>query len=265
MLRIDNYLRASSLAEAYDTLTSVPGSVVLGGCGYLRLGRRRIRTAIDLSQLPLEGIAESAGTVEIGAMTTLRTIETHPLTGSLWGGVLPRALRAIVGVQLRGCVTIGGTVAGRYPFSDPLTALVALDATVQLHHQGPVALAEYLAARGAPDIVEKIMLPRDGRLAAFASVRRSATDFAVLNVAVARCADGFRLVVGSRPGRAMRAVLAEASLNQHGLDRRTAIEAGRLVAEELAFGDNARASGAYRRAICPVLVERALTEVLHAA
>ena len=37
--------------------------------------------------------------------------------------VLPRALESIVGVQLRDCVTIGGTVAGRFPFSDPLTAL----------------------------------------------------------------------------------------------------------------------------------------------
>jgi CO/xanthine dehydrogenase FAD-binding subunit len=265
MLHIDNYLHASSLADAYDILTSVPGSVVLGGCGYLRLGRRRIGTAIDLSQLPLDGIAETDSTVEIGAMTTLRTIETHPLTGSLWGGVLPSALESIVGVQLRGCVTLGGTVAGRYPFSDPITALVALDGTVQLYHQGPAALTEYLAAKPEPDIVEKILLPRDGRLAAFASVRRSATDFAVLNVAVARCADGFRLVVGSRPGRAMRAVLAEAYLNQHGLDGRTATEAGRMVAEELAFGDNSRASGAYRRAVCPVLIERALEEVLHAA
>lgn len=265
MLHIDNYFSVSNLNEAYETLVSVPDSVVLGGCGYLRLGRRRIGTAIDLSRLGLDCIAEAGDTVEIGAMTTLRAIETHPLTGSLWGGVLPRALKSIVGVQLRDCVTIGGTVAGRYPFSDPLTALVALDATVQLYHQGPVALAEYLAARGTLDIVEKIILHRNVRLASFASIRRSATDFALLNAAVARCADGFRLVVGSRPGRAIRAVMAEAYLNHNGLDSRTATAAGRLVAEELAFGDNSRASGVYRQAVCPVLIERILGEVLHAA
>lgn len=264
MLSIDHYVQVTSLAEAYDTLVSVPGSVVLGGCGFLRLGARRIGTAIDLSRLGLDCIAEVGSTVEMGAMTSLRMIETHPLTAGLGNGVLPRALAHIVGVQFRHCATLGGTVAGRYPFSDPLTVLVALDATVQLYRQGQVVLAEYLTAKADPDIVEKIILPRDGRLAAFTSLRRSATDFAVLNVAVARCADGFRLVVGSRPGRARRAATAESYLDQLGLDSTTATRAGRIASEELAFSDNPRGSGAYRRAICPVLVERALMEVLHA-
>jgi len=101
MLQIENFLYASDLAEAYDTLQTVPGSVILGGCGYLRLGARKIGTAIDLSRLGLGYVAEVDNTVEIGAMTSLHTIETHPLTSSLWSGVLNSAVRNIVGVQLR--------------------------------------------------------------------------------------------------------------------------------------------------------------------
>jgi CO/xanthine dehydrogenase FAD-binding subunit len=265
MLQIENFLYASDLAEAYDTLQNVPGSVVLGGCGYLRLGARKIGTAIDLSRLDLDFVTEIDGAVEIGAMTSLRTMETHPLTTSLGNGVLNSAVRNIVGVQLRNCVTIGGTVASRYPFSDPITALLALDTKLQFHKHGRVSLAEYLEGTGFKDILQKIIIPNDGRLAAFASMRRSATDYAVLNVAVAKCADSFRIVVGSRPGRAMQAETAAAYLQHNGLDTTTAAEAGRLAAEELSFGDNPRGTAVYRKAICPVLIERALTEVMHAA
>ena len=265
MLHIENYLHPSTLAEACDILESEPASVVLGGCGYLRLGARKIGTAIDLSRLGLEYIQETGGTIEIGAMTTLGAIENHPLTANLSGGVLPAAVRNIVGVQLRNCVTIGGTVAGRYPFSDPLTALLALDASLQFVKSGRMPLVEYLHGKGGRDILEKIIIPDDGRLAAFTSVRKAATDYAVLNVAVAKGADSFRVVVGSRPGRAVFAESAAEYLAQHGLDSRTAEMAGAMAAKELQFGDNPRGSAEYRRAICPVLVRRALTEVMHAA
>ncbi len=265
MLQIDNYLYASDLAEAYDTLQSMPGSVVLGGCGYLRLGARNIGTAIDLSKLGLDYVKDTGDTVEIGAMTTLRTLETNPLTSSLWNGVLKRAVENIVGVQLRNGVTIGGTVSGRYPFSDPITALLTLDTQLQFFKNGQVSLEEYLAGKGYKDILEKIIIPQDGRAAAFTSIRKTRTDYAVLNIAVSRSAEAYRIVVGSRPGRAMNVIEAAEYLSENGLNEATAAEAGRIAAARLQFGDNPRGSAEYRKAICPVLIERALLEVIHAA
>ena len=264
MLQIDNYIAVTSLNEAYETLVTVPGSVILGGCGYLRLGSRKIATAIDLSGLGLDQITQVNDRVEIGAMATLRSIETHPISSSLGHGVLASALAHIVGVQFRNCVTMGGTVGGRYPFSDPLTALLALDTSVHLHHQGIMPLEDFLAAPGIRDVVVKLSIPADGRLAAFTCLRRSATDFSLLNVAVAQSDTDFRVVVGSRPGRAKRARNTESYLKENGLNPHTAHQAGSLATEELSFSDNARASGDYRRALCPVLLRRALTEVLHA-
>lgn len=265
MLQIENYRHVESLAEAYDILHSVAGSTVLGGCGYLRLGGRKIHTAIDLSRLGLDFIRETEDAIEIGAMTTLRTTETHPLTTAHFGGVLPESVEHIVGIQLRNCVTIGGTVAGRYPFSDPITALMALDARLELHHHGLISLADFLGAKPAKDILVKVIIPKDGRVAAFSSVRKSATDYAVLNAAAARRENEHRIVVGSRPGRAMYAAAAQQHLNDNGLSERTAAEAGKIAAKEIQFGDNPRGSGAYRKAICPVLVKRALMEVMNAA
>jgi probable selenate reductase FAD-binding subunit len=264
MLQIENHLYASDLDEAYDTLHSVSGSVVLGGCGYLKLGSRKITTAIDLSKLNLDYIQKSEDFIEIGAMTTLRSLETDTQVTSSWNNVLGCAVRDIVGVQLRNGVTIGGSVAGRYAFSDPLTALMALDAELVFFNRGQMSLESFLEQDKLKDILVKIILPADGRMAAFTSIRKSKTDYAVINCCVSKKDDSFRIVVGSRPGRAMRVREAERYLQQHGLDDLSAKQAGRIAAENLTFGNNQRGSSEYREAVCPVLVERALMEVNHA-
>lgn len=262
MLQIQNLLYAKDLEEAYQTLISENDSVVLGGCGYLRLGSRKINTAIDLTRLNLDFIQKREDTIEIGAMATLRALETHPLTRSLWGGMLADSVSHIVGVQLRNIVTTGGTIAGRYPFSDPITALLALNAKMELFNYGEIDLEEFLESKGLRDIVVKITIPDDGRTGAFRSIRKSKTDYAILNCATATTKNSCRIVVGSRPGKAQRVPEAEEYVQTNGLDNDTAREAGKIAADSLKFGDNPRGSGEYRKAICPVLVQRCLAEVM---
>lgn len=265
MLQIDRFVYASSLEDAYHILVSSPGSVILGGCGYLRLGDRSLATAIDLSKLSLDYITKTDAAIEVGAMTSFRSLETDRLTGSLWNGVVRTALENIVGVQFRATVTVGGTISGRYPFSDLITALMALDAELFFHKQGRVKLKDFLEAKSTKDILVKIILPNDQRLAAFSSIRKTKTDYAVLNCAVAEINDSYRIVVGSRPGRATRVPTAEQHLNKHGLNDKAIAEAGRLAAASLKFGNNPRGTSSYRQNVCPVLIRRALTEVMHAA
>ena len=265
MLEIENIIFPEDLDEALASVRDVKGSVVLGGCGYLRLGSRKIGTAIDLAGLGLDGIKETADAVEIGSMVSLRKLETDKTVASLAAGVLAKSVANIVGIQLRQCVTLGGSVAGRYPFSDPITALLALDAELVFHGHGRISLQKYLDGKARRDILVKIIIPKGEWLGAFTSVRKSATDYAVLNCAVAKCGEEYRVVVGSRPGRALRVATAEQFLTENELTIDTAAEAGRLVADNLQFGDNPRGSGEYRKKICPVLVRRALLEVLDAA
>lgn len=265
MLKIEKYLKATSLEEAYSALDEISGSTILGGCGYLRLGKRRIPMAIDLSGLGLDTVREREDVLEIGAMVTLRQVETDEQVRKLGNAVLQRSVENIVGVQLRNSVTLGGSVAGRYPFSDPITALLALDAELLWYKNGCVRLREYLEGKGVGDILTHIVLPRDNRRAAFLSVRRTATDYPVLNVAVAQCGQEYRVVVGARPCRARYAFEAQEFLQEQGLGHAAIKRAAQLAVEELSFGDNPRGSEEYRRAICPVLIERALREVSHAA
>jgi CO/xanthine dehydrogenase FAD-binding subunit len=265
MLEIENIVFPSTTAEALTLLQDNPGSVVFGGCGYLRLGSRKITTAIDLSKIGIDQIIETEDEIQIGAMVSLRDLETNPVTADFAGGVLARSVENIVGIQLRKCVTLGGSVAGRYPFSDPITALMALDTQLIFQDQGRLLLEDYLAGKGSRDILTSIIIPKKGIRAAFCSVRKSATDYAVLNCAVARHDQNYRVVVGSRPSRALRVESAENYLNANGLSPETAVQAGKLAAVSLQFGDNPRGSATYRQKICPILIQRALQEVLDAA
>ena len=77
MLSIDQYLRATSLEEAYEALQR-KNSAVLGGMLWLRLGNRRITTAIDLSALGLDRIEETEDYIRIGAYEHRRRAVPQP-------------------------------------------------------------------------------------------------------------------------------------------------------------------------------------------
>ena len=133
MLTIQNYVRAGSLEEAY-ALCQKKNNVVLGGMLWLKMQRNRVDTAIDLSGLGLDQIEETDSEYRLGAMVTLRQLELHPGLDRLTQGAMAESVRHIVGVQFRNLATVGGSVFGRFGFSDVLTLLLALEARVVLDH-----------------------------------------------------------------------------------------------------------------------------------
>ena len=192
-------------------------------------------------------------------MATYRMLETDPLTRAYADGVLARAVERIVGVQMRNIVTVGGTIYGRYAFSNLTTALLALGADVMLHRAGRVTLEDFFQRKPDPwDILASVVLPSAGGRAAWQELTRTCNDFAVLNVAAVRRDGELRIAVGARPGLAR--LCPEAAAAASGDD--APARAGEAAAAELDFGDDVRASADYRRALCRALVARAVGEVL---
>ena len=76
LLTIGEYSRPQSLDEAY-ALCQKKNNVVLGGMLWLKMQHRRVGTAIDLCDLGLDRIEETADAYRIGAMVPLRALETH--------------------------------------------------------------------------------------------------------------------------------------------------------------------------------------------
>ena len=262
MFTINQLVQPETIEEAAAILAANKSSMILGGCAFMRLGAQKIGTAIDLSKLGLDDIKELDDEIEIGAMATFRAVETDPVLNEYFNGVLPKAVSHIMGVQFRNIATVGATVFSKYGFSDLITPLLALDAEVELFNGGRMPLTEFLDKPPAKDILTRVMIKKNQRQAGYQNLRKSTTDYPVLNVAVANLQNQWRIVVGARPPRAKLAAQASAAMSKGNHSAENIEQAAQLAAEELSFGTNMRGTADYRRAMCRVLVKRAVTGVL---
>jgi CO/xanthine dehydrogenase FAD-binding subunit len=162
-------------------------------------------------------------------------------------------------------------VYSRFGFSDLIPALLSLNARVRLFRRGEMSLWDFMnAPLPAPlpavqkDILVEIILPKEGRKTKVQMMRNSYTDYSLFCLAVSRRANDWIIAAGVCPGRAVLAEGTMARLRDSGEAlpaNAPAMAAG--VAEELRFGDNGRASAAYRRELCVRFARRALEELGH--
>lgn len=252
MFKAKEYVKAHTLEEAWE-LNQKRGNLIVAGMMWLKLTRNKKLTAVDLSGLGLDQISETEDGFEIGCMCSLRQLETHQGLNQAFSGIFRECTRHIVGVQFRRGATIGGSVYGRYGFSDVLTALLALDTYVELHKGGLAPLEEYISMPYDRDIVVKVIIKKDGRKAAYASVRRSETDFPVLALCAGRDQKYWYLSVGARPARAD---LLKLSADME------AGQAAEYAAKHFSFGDNMRASSVYRRHLAGIYLHRLMKQLM---
>ena len=141
MLTIREIKKAATLEEAWQLNQKRPNRV-MGGMLWMRLSKGNVATMIDLSALGLDKIEEGETEFSIGAMVTLRQLELHAGLAAYTQGAMKEALRHIVGVQFRNLATVGGSVFGRFGFSDVLTIFMALDAKVEMFNSRYRKIAE---------------------------------------------------------------------------------------------------------------------------
>lgn len=259
MMTIKNYVRAQSIEEAY-TLNQKRSNRVIGGMLWLKMSNASINTAIDLSELGLDQIEETKDSFLIGAMVSLRQMELHEELNRYSCGAIRKAVQDIVGVQFRNMATVGGSIYGRFGFSDVLTVLQAMDCHVELYKGGIIPLEQYAKMKRDRDILIRIIIKKHAAFYAYTAMRASRTDFPVLSCA-ASCMEGScRLVFGARPGRAIilrdeRGAL-DNGINAHGIEHFL-----EYAVEKVPVSGNLRGSVEYRKHLVKVLAERALTEL----
>lgn len=263
MFTAKDYAMPQTLDEAYKVLTARNTNHIVAGCAWLRMGNKRINTAVDLSEVGLDFIRDNGETIEIGAMTSYRSVETSSILKDNFQGILSKAVAPIIGVQFRNNVTVGGSVYARFGFSDFLTPLLALDTKVKLYKQGIVSLEEFMEMPYKKDILEKIMIKKQAGKASYQMFRNAESDFPIVNLAVS-CSDGtFKVAVGARPQRAVLAPETAAFLSTADFTnpQETINRAQEILVSEITFGKNMRASAQYREKIAKVLLKRAIKEV----
>ncbi|MBB6217845.1 CO/xanthine dehydrogenase FAD-binding subunit [Anaerosolibacter carboniphilus] len=261
MFTIKELVQPKTIEEAYNTLISRRNNMVIGGSAFLRMGSKKIDTAVDLSNLELSYIKDQDDYIEIGAFTTFREVETSPILVNHFNGVISKAVKNIIGVQFRNIVTVGASVFSKYGFSDLITALLVLDTEIELYKAGRMTLDDFLKRPYEKDILTRVLIKKNQRLASYQDLRNSVSDYPILNVAVSRLDNQWTIAVGARPQKAVIAKKASEELSNH-LDAENLAHYANIAAEELTFGTNERGTAEYRQAMCKVLVKRAMMEVL---
>lgn len=257
MLTIKEYIKAASLEQAYE-LNQKRANRIIGGMLWMKMGKERIHTAIDLSGLGLDTIEETENEFVIGCMVTLRQLECHDGLAKWSGGFIRESVKDIVGVQFRNLATVGGSLFGRFGFSDVLTAFLALDTEVELYKRGRVPLEEFAGEKPDNDILVRVIVKKSRGRYIYLSHRNTKTDFPVLAIAVSSNKNGIRVVAGARPQRAMIVTTGRTCCQKGACRQEEAEKYAKELAAEIPVGSNMRASAEYRRHLARVLIRRGI-------
>ena len=256
MIKIKNYKKVENLEEAWE-LNQKRTNRIIGGMLWVKMSDANVQTAIDLSGLGLDQIEETEEEFRIGCMTTLRELECHERLNQWCEGAVKDAVSDIVGVQFRNLATIGGSIFGRYGFSDVLTCFLALDTEVELYKGGIISLEEFAKMERDNDILVRVIVKKTPGKGSYQSHRNTKTDFPVLAVAADRYGDELKVAVGARP---MKAVCIHVPAEQ--LDACTDLKKfAKELAAQVPMGSNMRGSAAYRTHLAEVLIRRALERI----
>lgn len=259
MLTIQKYIRAQSLEEAYQLNTKRSNRIV-GGMLWMKMSDGNVNTAIDLCDLGLDQIEETEEEFSIGAMVTLRELEKHVALNDYAKGAVADAVKDIIGVQFRNLATVGGSLWGRFGFSDVLTVFLAMDSYVELYKGGILPLKEFAAMDYDNDILVRLIIKKTPIDISYKTVRIQRTDFPVLTCAVSKIDGKYQTAIGARPGRA-RLVADENGILAEGITSESADAFANYAAENTETGSNVRGSAAYRTHLVKVLTKRNLLEM----
>lgn len=257
-MKAKSFVSVGSWQEAYKLLKASPKNKIIGGGLWLKKGNVEVDTLIDLSRLNLNKIEDKGKYIEVGSMVSQRELETSPLIRSLGNGVISYAVSEIMGVAFRNCATVGGSIYGKYGFSDLICALLGFDVELQFYPNAKMSLEEYLAMPGFFDgILTHIRIQKKECKAFFKKVKATALDYPILNVCVIK-GDKYKVVIGSRPLVATTLEKTAQYLNDGGTDFDKAAE---IAIEEVKLGDSMATKSEYRKQLAKVYVRRGLEEV----
>ena len=136
MFAFEKYQRAASVAEAVDMLARDPLSIVLAGgtdaLVRLREGHREYANVVDVNSIAeLREIADDGDAVRIGAGATFTSIIQSDIIAE-HVPALAEAAGWVAGPQIRNVGTVGGNICNGSVCADSVSALLVLDAHLDL-------------------------------------------------------------------------------------------------------------------------------------
>lgn len=269
-------VRPASVEEAVQRMVAAGGALrpIAGGTATSAFRSREVEGVLDLWSLPLRFVRRDGVGLHLGATATFGDLVRSDVVRGFAGGALAEAAGRAASTTLRNLITVGGNLAGLYPWSDLPPVLLVLGARAEIAGPaGPGLAVEELVEHhpskrlGHHSLLTGVVVPEPPATSAAAFLKQgeSAFDYGLVDVAAwvdldGRVCRGCRLAVGAVEPRCRRLPEVERLLAGQTLDGERAAAAGRLAAESVRPSADARASEGYRRHLVSVLVARALLE-----
>jgi len=279
------YYRPDRLEEALALLAALPAVRVLAGGTDLLLETDPVAAVVDITHLGLDGLRVQEDDLCLGATLRIETLLQAARARSWADGVLTGACLQFGTLQVRNMATVGGNIVHALPAADLVPALLVLDASLHLARAGTdgqilrrsLPLDGFATGPGRTqlqpgELVLEVRIPARTRTwrAQFRKIGRVLKDLSQVNGAVALDLDGTqvrqaRIAVGAVHPTVCRVPEAEEILRGADTSQPSwpdhvlqAVESVRRCIHPIT---DIRASAAWRRHVCGVLVARCLHHV----
>ena len=224
----------------------------------------------------LDSVTTDNGTLEIGAMTTYRSLSRSE-TVRRHAPMLARAASAVGSEHIRNLGTIGGSVCHADPSGDVPVALLALGASIVATsasgpRETPISTwfkGLFEVALQPNELATAISLPKQGKDTSFGYSRFSYREGEYPMVVVAavlewndtRCASA-RIAIGGAASRPLRVAEVEVALRDTEVGPSDVAAAASALRAAIDPPDDVRGSGAWRRGVAVEYLGRALASAV---
>ena len=278
-MTVSSYFQPASVPEALALLAEHGPEllVIAGGTVAMPLineGLSLPAKVLGLRRVGIDRVELSGDRLLVGATATLTALTAQPHVP-----LLAEAARHTASWSVRNMGTVGGNLFTPPPGGDVATALLALDAQVEVVRPGGRRVLPldafwtgFMTTALAPDeLVVRIVVPVAATRHAFLKFgRKAANTPAVVTVAVRAAMDGsmvtdVRVALGAVGPHPLRSPGAEAALTGRALTPAVIAEAAAAAEEDAQPFSDAVASEWYRRRMVRVMVGRALAQLAQPA
>jgi len=233
---------------------------------------------VNIKKIPgLDGIRENGNSLRIGALATIRDVETSAVVRDKLP-VLWDSSHQFASLQIRNTATIGGNICRASPSGETLTPLLVLEAKGKLAFADGERTEPFTAffqgpgkcSVGSKGLLTEIEVPypaAGSRGVYLKHAVRGAMDIAMVGVAVLITPDAsknslqdVRIGLGAVAPTPLRATKTEALLRGKPLSGALLKEAAAMAASESSPISDQRSSAEYRRWIVEALTRRGLEQ-----
>jgi putative selenate reductase FAD-binding subunit len=266
------YNYASSIEEALNLLKKESTEIIAGGTHLATSKNRAISNFIDITRLGLGYIKKDQQFVRIGSTTTITEMIESPIISEIGNGILTKACQLIADTPLRNIITLGGNIAGTYPWVGLPVVLLVLDAEIEiktLEGSEKVSANDYYKG-GKPQkgsIITEVAFPfRSDYFCRYEKFALTTVDFSWLTMAFSAKNEN-RILVDphiaiSRITKAQRVTQLEEFLEGKSLSKLDVNTAVTTLRNSVKVVADYRSSKTYRKHLLGVFFRRMLEEMV---